>query len=172
MADVGRGCVWPWLDVEIVEHVYIYVEEVLLRSGPSNTQTTLYKITPAKYIRHTPNHNNLHHKNFTNNTKVTHHFTTYMFRSKSPAKTPASPRPTAQQNTNLLRALFLEEEERRSPGPYTRRPSTSTPSQSEPRRSQETEPRRSQDGTLHVIGEKEGTLRSGSNKSDLQQPST
>merc|ERR1711900_73996 len=86
---------------------------------------------------------------------------TLMFRSKSPAKAP-SPRPTAQQNTKLLHALFMNEENKRDP--YTRRPSTSTPSQSEPtsRRSSEGKSedektgRTSQDGTLHVIGQEEG----------------
>merc|ERR1711900_149047 len=76
---------------------------------------------------------------------------TLMFRSKSPAKAP-SPRPTAQQNTKLLHALFMNEENKRDP--YTRRPSTSTPSISEPtsRRSSEgkSEARR-QDG-LHKMG--------------------
>merc|ERR1711900_78047 len=91
---------------------------------------------------------------------------TLMFRSKSPAKAP-SPRPTAQQNTKLLHALFMNEENKRDP--YTRRPSTSTPSISEPtsRRSSEGKSEdektgTSQDGTLHVIGQEEGSLRTSS----------
>merc|ERR1711939_817817 len=92
---------------------------------------------------------------------------TLMFRSKSPAKAP-SPRPTAQQNTKLLHALFMNEENKRDP--YTRRPSTSTPSIPEPtsRRSSEGKSedektgRTSQDGTLHVIGQEEGSLRTSS----------
>lgn len=80
------------------------------------------------------------------------------------AKAP-SPRPTAQQNTRLLRALFTAEEERQL-DPYTRRPS---PSPSTSRRSsfstaqagaksQDQSP--SQYGILHAAEEKVGAVES------------
>merc|ERR1712093_24578 len=73
--------------------------------------------------------------------------------TNSPAKYQASPRSLHERGEQA--------------GPYTRRPSTSTPSISEPtsRRSSEGKSedektgRTSQDGTLHVIGQEEGSLR-------------
>ncbi|CZT09048.1 hypothetical protein WAI453_001462 [Rhynchosporium graminicola] len=97
-----------------------------------------------------------------------------MFRSKSPARGP-SPRPTAQQDTKLLHALFMAEEHKQTERRLSasgRRPSASTPSQSEPvahntSTSASLSPEHaktqqvSQDGNVHVVGQDQGRLQSG-----------
>ncbi|KAK0129579.1 hypothetical protein ONS96_000144 [Cadophora gregata f. sp. sojae] len=153
MADVEEAMLYILAGRRIKSQMYIYSSKILQKRS-SNIQTTQTNTKTASRK--------------TKNTTKTH-----MFRSKSPAKSP-SLRPTAQQNTKLLHALFLNEENKRDP--YTRRPSSSTPSQSEgtsrrssvqdkpelekPTPQEKTEQiSQSQNGNVHVVGKEEGGLR-------------
>ncbi|KAI9051625.1 hypothetical protein LZ554_004668 [Drepanopeziza brunnea f. sp. 'monogermtubi'] len=74
----------------------------------------------------------------------------------------SSPRPSAQQNTPLLRALFVAEEESKV-GPYTRRPSLSPGRAPRPALEAQSQTRSpTQDRGVRVGGEeKEEPLHSG-----------